>query len=151
MASQTIGDSKDHPKSLRVLVADDNKDGANALGYLLESWGYDVRVVYDGQAALKLAQTHPLDVALIDLGLPAMDGYQVAVHLRRRPELKSLKLIAVTGFEWANARQRSEEYGFNDHLVKPIDLDQLRALMTQIESTHISEADRNPATVEKGA
>jgi CheY-like chemotaxis protein len=150
MASQTFGHRKDRLRSMRVLVADDNKDGANSLGYLLESWGYDVRVVYDGQAALESAQTQPLDVALIDLGLPGMDGYQVALHLRRRPELKSLKLIAITGFEWANARQRSEEYGFDDHLVKPIDLDRLHALMTEIESSHIEEADANRKAVQKG-
>ncbi len=148
MASQTFGHRKDRPKSLRVLVADDNRDGANSLRYLLESWGYEVRVIYDGLAALESAQTQPPDVVLLDLGLPGMDGYQVALQLRRQPELKSLKLIAITGFEWNNARHRSEEYGFDDHLVKPIDLDRLHALLIKIESNHIEEADR--ATVQKG-
>ena len=63
-----------------------------------------------------------------------MDGYQVALHLRRLPELKGLKLIAVTGFDWADAPLRSDEYGFDLHLVKPLDLDRLHKLLTSFKS-----------------
>src|SRR5262249_6794079 len=113
-AEPLIAETKreDNQRSLRVLVADDNRYGANALAQLLTSWGYQVRVVYDGPAALQSAQTHPPDVALIDLGLPGMDGYQVALHLRQQAQLKRGKLIAITGFDWPGAPRRSQAYGF---------------------------------------
>ena len=141
MASQGFGRRKDRPGSLRVLVADDNRDGANTLAHLLASWGYQVQVAYDGLAALESAQTHLPDVALIDLGLPGMDGYQVALHLRQRPELQGLKLIAVTGFDWPEAPRRSREYGFDDHFVKPVDPDRLHALLRALE-TRLEETNQ---------
>jgi CheY-like chemotaxis protein len=128
MAGNAIG--RDPSERLRVLVAEDDKDAANSFGELLASWGYEVRVVYDGLAALESAQAHPPHVALIDLGLPGMDGYQVALRLRRRPELSGLKLIAVTGFP--DAGSRCQEYGFDEHLMKPIDPDRLRDFMTRL-------------------
>jgi CheY-like chemotaxis protein len=118
---------------LRVLVADDNKDAADSLAFLLSSWGYEVRVAYDGLAGLESAQREPPQVALIDLALPGMDGYQVALHLRRDPKLVGLKLIAITGYQ-ATPRSRSEEYGFDEHFTKPIDPDQLRAHMKALET-----------------
>jgi CheY-like chemotaxis protein len=142
MASQAFDQGKDRPGSLRVLVADDNRDGANTLAHLLASWGYQVQVVYDGLAALESAQAHPPNVALIDLGLPGMDGYQVALHLRQQPELHSVKLIAVTGFDWPDAPRRSRDYGFDDHFVKPVDPDRLHSLLKRLE-TRPEETNRS--------
>jgi CheY-like chemotaxis protein len=117
--------------ALRIIVADDNKDAADTLAQLLSTWGYEVRVAYDGLATLRLAQEYRANVGLLDLGLPSMDGYQVALHLRQRPEGKDMMLIAVTGHQWKDADRRSIEYGFDYHLVKPIDLTQLSGLLTK--------------------
>jgi CheY-like chemotaxis protein len=130
MAGNPTG--REQSEKLRVLIAEDDKDAANSFGQLLASWGYEVRVVYDGLAALESAQAHPPHAALIDLGLPGMDGYQVALRLRRRPELSGLKLIAVTGFPVTDAGSRCQEYGFDQHLMKPIDPDKLRDFMTRL-------------------
>jgi CheY-like chemotaxis protein len=143
MQSQTLVPRRNPSRNLRVLVADDNRDQADSLAYLVASWGYEVQAVYDGLAALESAQNNPPDCALIDLGLPGMDGYQVALHLRRRPELKNVKLVAVTGFDWPSARRRSEEYGFDLHWVKPIDPDCLEKLLTSLRSARVAEMQRD--------
>lgn len=147
MTSHAPGCTRDHPKGMRVLVTDDNRDGANTLASLLASWGYEVHVAYDGLAALDAAESRPPDVAVIDLGLPGMDGYQVALHLRRRADVRNVRLIAITGFEWANARRRSLDYGFDAHLVKPIDPEQLRTLLLKFEHEHNKETQGNRAGV----
>jgi CheY-like chemotaxis protein len=121
------------PRRLRVLVADDNKSAADSLGMLLTAWGHQPIIAYDGLAALKKGQTERPDAALLDLGLPGMDGYRVAQQLRREPALKEITLIAVTGYKWKDAHIRSEEYGFNHHLVKPVEPEQLRALLATIK------------------
>jgi CheY-like chemotaxis protein len=118
------------PGKLRALVVDDNRDAADSLVRLLASWGHEARVAYDGLAALTAAETFRPDAALVDLGLPGKDGYQVALHLRRRPEFKGMLLIAVTGYDWKGAPLRSTEYGFDHHLVKPVDPEMLRALLS---------------------
>jgi CheY-like chemotaxis protein len=139
MVSQALERGTDGSHKQRVLVADDDREQADGLAYLLTSWGYEVRAVYDGLSALQAAEKDPPDIALIDLGLPGMDGYQVAIHLRRRPESKGLKLIAVTGFDWPNAAHRSQQYGFDAHLVKPLDPDRLRKLLTVPENAPVVE------------
>jgi two-component system CheB/CheR fusion protein len=121
------------PRPLRVLIADDNKNTADSLGMLLTAWGHEPLIVYDGLAALRKAQSEHPDVALLDLGLPGMDGYRVAQQLRRQPALKEITLIAVTGYKWKDAHLRSEEYGFNHHLVKPVEPEQLRGLLATIK------------------
>ena len=134
MSRQPEGGRQKNADRLHVLVADDNHDQAETLARILTLWGYSVQVVYDGLAALDAAKAEPPDVALIDLGLPGMDGYQVALHLRRHAELKDIAIIAVTGYQWKNAALRSQEYGFDLHLVKPIDLDRLQVLLAELES-----------------
>jgi CheY-like chemotaxis protein len=115
----------------RLLVADDNQVTADSLAELLTSWAYEVQVAYDGLEALRVAQRWHPDGALLDLGLPGLDGYQVALRLREQAGPHSLVLIAVTGFDWKGAARRSQEYGFDHHLVKPIDPEQLRQLLEQ--------------------
>jgi len=107
--------------TLRVLVVDDNHDGADTLAALLKYAGHCVDVAYDGQQALHLAQSVHPDVALIDLGMPRIDGCEVARRLRREPWSEGLYLIATTGWGQAEDKQRTQASGFDRHLVKPID------------------------------
>jgi two-component system, chemotaxis family, CheB/CheR fusion protein len=122
------------PRRLRVLVADDNKNTADTLGILLNSWGHEALIAYDGLSALKKGQKDQPDVALLDLGLPGLDGYRVAQQLRREPALKNMILIAVTGYKWKDAHLRSQEYGFDHHLVKPVEPEQLQTLLASVKT-----------------
>jgi CheY-like chemotaxis protein len=130
MATQDNASENIKPHPLRVLLVDDNTDQADTLAQLLSGWGHEVRVFYDGLTALEAAQVYQPNLAMIDLGLPGIDGYQVALRLRREPALKDMKLIAVTGSVWQDAPIRSAQYGFDDHFAKPVDLDRLRALLS---------------------
>jgi two-component system CheB/CheR fusion protein len=115
----------------RILVVDDNVDAADGLGRLLSRvWGQEVRVVYDGPAALVSAESFRPEVVLLDLGLPGMDGYEVARRLRGEPEFADVLLVAVTGWGQDSDRQMSKQAGFDHHLVKPVDLERLRGLLT---------------------
>jgi CheY-like chemotaxis protein len=105
-----------------VLVVDDNVDAADLLAELLASRGYTTHVAHDGAAALRLAHDLAPDVALLDIGLPAMDGYELARRLRDLPSWRGVKLLALTGYGQNMDRARSREVGFDDHLIKPIDL-----------------------------
>jgi PAS domain S-box-containing protein len=113
----------------RVLVVDDSVDTARAMALLLKSWGHDVRAVHDGAAALAAAAGFRPEVVLLDIGLPGMDGYRVAAALRRLPGLDAAILIALTGYGQDGDRARSIEAGFDHHLVKPVDFDDLLALV----------------------
>lgn len=114
----------------RVLVVDDNVDAAGSLGLLLELGGHEVRIAHDGSQALaQAADFHP-DVVLLDIGLPGMDGYAVAKAIRENPLLASAQLIAVSGYGQDEDRKRSHAAGFDHHLVKPVDLGALSALLT---------------------
>jgi PAS domain S-box-containing protein len=107
--------------ALRVLVVDDSRDGAESLALLLRLKGHDVRVAHDGLAALEAAQASPPDLAILDIGMPGMDGYELARRLRQKPGLGKLVLVALTGWGQAEDRRRSQEAGFNQHLTKPAD------------------------------
>jgi two-component system, sensor histidine kinase len=113
----------------RVLVVEDNLDAALTLADLLGIWGYEVSTVHDGLSAVETAPRFRPDVVLLDIGLPGIDGYEVARRLRRRPELAGLLIVAVTGYGQESDRQRSREAGFDHHLVKPVDLETLRRLL----------------------
>ncbi|MBA3599475.1 MAG: response regulator, partial [Methylibium sp.] len=117
------------PSAQRVLVVDDNADAADSLGVLLEFMGASVKVVHDGPAALAAVQTHRPSVVLLDIGMPGMDGYEVARRLRAMPGGNTLKLVALTGWGQAKDRERTRESGFDHHLVKPADLEALQALL----------------------
>ena len=109
------------PATRRVLVADDNKDAADALAMLLELSGHEVRVVHDGNAALSVARTFRPDVALIDIGMPDLSGYEVAERMRREPWGVDIYLVAVTGWGRDDDRQQAKVAGFDRHITKPVD------------------------------
>jgi signal transduction histidine kinase len=115
----------------RVLVVDDNEDGAAMLASSLESMGHRVRVAHDGRAALDAAARFHPDVALLDIGLPVMDGYELASRIRDLPQCHDVHLVAVTGYGQQRDRAASEAAGFTEHLVKPVDLERLRAILEE--------------------
>jgi CheY-like chemotaxis protein len=117
------------PQRRRVLIADDNRDAADSLSMLLELAGHEVRVAHLGQTAMYLAQTFRPHVALLDIGMPDLSGYEVARALRLEPWATNLQLIALTGWGKDDDRRRALEAGFDHHLTKPIDPDQLGNLI----------------------
>ncbi|HEX9671317.1 MAG TPA: ATP-binding protein [Thermoanaerobaculia bacterium] len=116
-------------RGLRILVVDDNRDAAESLGVLLRMWGHETLLAYDGPAALEEVRRARPEVVLLDIGLPEMDGYEVARRLRRRKEGRDLLLVAVTGYGQREDRRLSQEAGFDDHLVKPVEPTFLRHLL----------------------
>jgi CheY-like chemotaxis protein len=117
------------PRTPRILVVDDNEDAAQMLAEALEQKGYATRVAHDAPTALRLAAEFSPEVAFLDLGLPVMDGYELAAHLRALPTLAGLRLIALTGYGQDSDRQRTRQAGFHDHLVKPVAIDDIEAAM----------------------
>jgi signal transduction histidine kinase/DNA-binding response OmpR family regulator len=113
----------------RVLVVDDHRDSGQSLAALLRLGGMDVRVAHDGSAALETAQTFGPEVVLLDIGLPGMDGYEVARRLRAQPSTRDAVLVAVTGYGQDEDRERSRQAGFEYHLVKPVDLGTLQTVI----------------------
>jgi PAS domain S-box-containing protein len=126
-ASSTIEDGRAAPpgpsRAVRVLIVDDNLDAAEMLAEALGAVGHEVSVAADGPSALEIAATAPPEVALLDIGLPVMDGYEVARRLREIPGCQRTRLIALTGYGQESDRERSRKAGFAEHLVKPVDLD----------------------------
>jgi CheY-like chemotaxis protein len=117
---------------LRVMVVDDNRDAADSLGMLLEFLGAEVKVVHDGAAALdQLAAFRP-SLVLTDLGMPGLDGYEVARRIRERSTGVEVMLIALTGWGQEEDRRRSRDAGFDDHLIKPAEIDTLQALLLSV-------------------
>jgi PAS domain S-box-containing protein len=117
------------PARRRVLIADDNRDAADSLAMLLEMEGHDVTVVHDGQQALASIEKLEPDVALLDIGMPEVDGYEVARRVRQRPSGRKLTLIAVTGWGQEADRVRAIEAGFNMHFTKPVEPERLIDLL----------------------
>jgi signal transduction histidine kinase len=116
----------------RILLVDDNVDAADMLSTSLGLLGYDTRVAHDGPEALRVVASFTPDVAVLDIGLPVMDGYELAGRLRAHPGLAGLRLVALTGYGAESDRRRSAEAGFDAHLVKPVLLDQLRATLAEL-------------------
>jgi PAS domain S-box-containing protein len=112
-----------------VLVVDDNQDAARSLAMLLEMSGCTVSVAFGGREALDTLETFPADVVLLDIGMPGMDGYEVARRIRSRPCEKELLLIALTGWGQAEDKRRAAEAGFDEHLTKPVDPELLATLL----------------------
>jgi len=133
------------PVSMRVLVVDDNQDAADSLGMVLKFLGTDVRVCHDGPSALEMLGTFRPDLVLLDLGMPGMDGYEVARRIRQNPEYRDLTLIALTGWGQEDDRRRSRSAGFDHHLIKPAGVDALRALMTTMGRRGAHRAAASPA------
>jgi CheY-like chemotaxis protein len=116
-----------------VLIVDDNEDSALSLATLLDLSGNETRVAHDGLQAIAVADSTRPDVVLLDIGLPRRSGYEVARHIRAQPWSKSALLIAITGWGQDDDRRRSEEAGFDAHLVKPIDPVALERLLLNRE------------------
>lgn len=109
----------------RVLLVDDQQDSAELMGMLLEQQGHEVRIAYDGESALALALDFEPQIGLFDLGLPIMNGYELAASIRAVPRLSACRLIAISGYDSASDRARSRSAGFEQHLAKPLSLDAL--------------------------
>ena len=116
----------------RLLLIEDNDDARESLRTALELGGYEVRGARDGQEGLALARVEPPDVALIDLGLPGVDGFEIARALRAEPATAAATLVAVTGYGQPDDVRRSREAGFDVHLVKPVDADRLSTLLDRL-------------------
>ena len=116
-------------ESRRILVVDDNEDAAVSLSLLLEIWGHVVFTAHDGTSALRLAGELMPDLALLDIGMPGLDGYEVARRIRQAPWGKDIKLVAITGWGQPRDKQLAFEAGFNHHLTKPIDPAHLLGLL----------------------
>jgi CheY-like chemotaxis protein len=111
----------------RVLVVDDNDDAAELLAELITMSGHAAVIAHDGPRALDLAATFHPEIALLDIGLPVMDGYELARRLRAQSA--TVRLIAVTGYAQESARERARAAGFDMHLVKPVEIEALRAAL----------------------
>jgi CheY-like chemotaxis protein/anti-sigma regulatory factor (Ser/Thr protein kinase) len=116
----------------RVLVVDDNRDGAELLEEVFRALGHTTRLAYDGEGALELAHEFRPEIAFLDIGLPVMDGYQLARRMRAAPGLEDVRLVAVTGFGQEADRGRARAAGFDEHLVKPVEIDELRLLLDRL-------------------
>jgi len=117
----------------RVLVVDDNRDAADSLALLLELLGAEVRVAYDGPEALDALATYDPSVVLLDIGMPGMDGYEVARRIRQQRASPDVTLIALTGWGQEADRHRSRTVGFDFHLIKPPDVSALQTILVSLE------------------
>jgi len=129
-------------RGLRILVIDDNTDAAELLSESLRVLGHDTRIAFDGPRGLEIAAHFCPDVALVDLGLPVMDGFEVARALRASPSTADIALAAITGYGQESDRQLTREVGFQQHLVKPIDLDQLATWLARQGERRSGQAPR---------
>lgn len=118
--------------SLRVLVVDDNVDSADSVAMLLEESGHEVRMAHDGPTALEAALEYRPNVVLLDLGLPGLNGFEVAKRLRQKPGFQNVVLVAMTGYGQEADRERSFDAGFNHHLVKPADFGKVQAILATV-------------------
>ncbi len=118
---------------LRIVVADDNADTAHSLSLLLEALGHEARIAHNGIQALGIAHEFQPDAMIIDIGMPGLDGHDLARRVRAEEWGKNLLLIAASGWGQDEDKQRSLEAGFNMHLVKPVELKTLEGLLATIK------------------
>ena len=117
---------------LRILIVDDNVDTVLSFSMLLSTFGHEVRTAHDGPAALQTAADYIPDVVLLDIGLPGLNGYEVAKQIRKQPTLKHVVLVALTGYGQESDRQTSMEAGFDHHLIKPARMEQVRKILATV-------------------
>jgi PAS domain S-box-containing protein len=136
----------------RVLLVDDNRDSANTLAMLLKLLGTEVKIAYDGESALDALRIYRPSLLLLDIGMPGMDGYDVARQVRQIPEFCDLVLIALTGWGQDEDRRRTKEAGFDHHLVKPVEIGTLQGLLASLEapSRQVKSAAEQPANIALG-
>jgi CheY-like chemotaxis protein len=127
-ASETAPPERLSSTPRKVLVIDDNSDAANALRMLLENDGHNVRVAHDGVSGLALAREYRPEYLLLDIGLPRLNGYDIAASVRGDPELKHTTLVAITGYGQVHDRARTAAVGFDHHLTKPVEFSALQEL-----------------------
>jgi two-component system CheB/CheR fusion protein len=123
------GTATERPTPRRILVVDDNDDAAETMRMLLELEGHEIRCAGDGVHAIEVAQEFQPEVALLDIGLPRMDGYELAKRLRALPAMRQARLIALTGYGHPEDHDRAASAGFDHHLTKPVDPQTLLALI----------------------
>jgi CheY-like chemotaxis protein len=111
------------------LIVDDNRDAAKSLAMLMQSWKHQVEAVHDGVDAVPAALALQPEVILLDIGLPDIDGYEVLKRLRSEPALSDVYFVAMTGYGQEEDFRRSQEAGFHQHLVKPVKLESLKAIL----------------------
>jgi PAS domain S-box-containing protein len=127
-------------RRLRILVVEDNVDSADSLNLLLRLYGHDVQVARTGPTALEMASASRPDLVLLDIGLPGMDGYQVAQRLREKPEYKNVMVCALTGYTPSEAdRQRQQQTGFDHYYVKPVSLETLLEMFKSVALLQTSQ------------
>jgi CheY-like chemotaxis protein len=131
---QNVQTEKIEAPPSRILVVDDNADAADSLGSLLNLEGHEVEVSYGSREALARARIYKPDVMLLDIGLPDMDGYEVAREMRASPELANIRLVALTGYGQAEDKQRARSAGFDDHLVKPVEFPALQRVLAGLKN-----------------
>jgi len=124
----------------RVLVVDDNRDAADALAMLLQTYGHEVRVAYDGHDGVRAARTFRPDLVLMDIGLPGLNGYDAARAMRSEPWSHRVTLVALTGWGQDEDRRRSQEAGFDHHLVKPVDFDEVLQILAGVGGARAAAA-----------
>jgi CheY-like chemotaxis protein len=131
----TAAEMSDRPEPMlvrRILIVDDNRDAAQTLSELVEVWGYAVAVAFDPEEALQRAREFRPELVILDIGLPVMDGYELAERLRRIPGLEKVPIAAVTGYGQDADRTRAERAGIDAHLVKPVDGRRLRQVLGEL-------------------
>ena len=140
-APRAARSSPAHAKApARILVVDDLAASAETLMTLLEMEGFEVRIASEGMAALKIAEEFRPDVVLLDIGLPGMNGFEVAHRLRTQPESRDALLIALTGYGEAESRSRSAQAGFDFHMVKPADVNLLLSMLANPQQARRAKA-----------
>jgi len=120
-------------RALRVLLVDDNPDAVESLAVVLELWGYDVGVAYDGATAFASALDWPPDCLISDIGMPGVNGYALARRVRAEPALAGVRLVAQSGYSDAATEQAAREAGFEHRFVKPVDLSALQEVLTMMD------------------
>ena len=129
----------------RVLVVDDNQDAADGLVKLIESFGYEAKAVYSGEAAIaEMPSFHP-DMALVDIGMPGLNGYETVSQIRERGNVR-LIVVAVTGWAGEDVKRRANECGFNLHVAKPMTLEKLQELLALLNPGGSAEAVESAGT-----
>jgi two-component system CheB/CheR fusion protein len=122
-----------NPRALRVLVVDDVRDQADSLSFLLQIWGYDVLVAYDGPRALELSEHHRPDVVVLDIGLPHMDGLELARRLRQLPGMAETLVVALTGYGSQALVEQCRAAGIDRHFLKPMEPRELKQVLRRAE------------------
>jgi CheY-like chemotaxis protein len=116
---------------MKIMVTDDNRDAADTLAMMLRLKGYEVKACYLGSEAIALAEVFLPDVAILDIGMPEMDGYQTCRILRKQPWGRNIAIFALTGYGQEDDVRKSDEAGFDEHLLKPVDLTFLLACINK--------------------